>query len=296
VNSWHPQKTTLLCQISTQKKIKKRGKPNKEGKNTFHRMMRNMNLKKPELSKKPVHSLRSASARAAAALRNTNRERQNATSDKSKKGNWQKTTSIFINRMVDLVKKSVGFSENGKHERYCKWPAFAYPPVLQPSKDPVNFLGLIGDERHLNALTREDFFALPDLMIWAPELRWEHLCPSGRPCCPFHPGQTDCVQHNGYADSLIRNDRAVEKSRQDILVNDDITVDADLDTKIAKKVVDAMNDGTFDDDTQADSAANIILSSQILTESAAWVGKQLGVERGQGPVRRVSEKTFFQSN
>jgi hypothetical protein len=138
-------------------------------------------------------------ARAAAASRNANRERQKATSDKAKKGNWQKTTSIFINRMVDLVKKSVGFSENGKHERYGKWPAFAYPPVLQLSKDPVNFLGLIGDERHLNALTREDF-ALPDLMIWAPELRWEHLYPSGRPYCPFHPGQTDCVQHNGYAD------------------------------------------------------------------------------------------------
>jgi hypothetical protein len=72
-------------------------------------------------------------------------------------------------------------------------------PVLQPSKDPVNFLGLIGDERQLNALTQEDF-ALPDLMIWAPELRWEHLYPFGRPCCPFHPGETDCVQHNGYAD------------------------------------------------------------------------------------------------
>jgi hypothetical protein len=38
-----------------------------------------------------------------------------------------------------------------------------------------------------------------------------------------------------------------------------------------------------------------MFSSQILTESAAWVGKQLGVERGQGPVWRTSEKTFFQS-
>jgi hypothetical protein len=56
-----------------------------------------------------------------------------------------------------------------------------------------------------------------------------------------------------------------------------------------------MNDGTFDD-PPADSAANIMLSSQILTESAAWVGKQLGVERGQGPVQRASEQTFFQSN
>jgi hypothetical protein len=51
----------------------------------------------------------------------------------------------------------------------------------------------------LNETTREDF-ALPDLMIWAPKLRWEHLHPSGRPCCPFHPGQTDCAQHDGHAD------------------------------------------------------------------------------------------------
>jgi hypothetical protein len=51
----------------------------------------------------------------------------------------------------------------------------------------------------LNELTREDF-ALPDVMIWAPELRWPHLYMTGRPCCPFHPGQTDCVMHNGYAD------------------------------------------------------------------------------------------------
>jgi hypothetical protein len=57
------------------------------------------------------------------------------------------------------------------------------------------------------------------------------------------------------------------------------------------KVVDAMNDGTLDNVNQPDSAADIILSSKIKTESAAWVGKQLGVERGQGPVRRASEKT-----
>jgi hypothetical protein len=57
-----------------------------------------------------------------------------------------------------------------------------------------------------------------------------------------------------------------------------------------------MNYGTLDDDNQPDSVANIILSRQILTKSAAWVGKQLGVERGQGPVHRASEKTFFQSN
>jgi hypothetical protein len=95
--------------------------------------------------------------------------------------------------------------------------------------------------------------------------------------------------------ALIRNDSVVLacQSRQDAVVDDD-AVDAVLDAEIAK-VVDAMNDGTLDD-TQEDSAANVMLSSQILTESAAWVGKQLGVERGQGPVRRASEKTFFESN
>jgi hypothetical protein len=82
--------------------------------------------------------------------------------------------------------------------------------------------------------------------------------------------------------ALIRNDSVVVagQSRQEPVVNDDTPVDVDLEAEIAK-VVDAMNDGTLDD-TRADSAANIILSSQILTESAAWVGKQLGVKRGQG--------------
>jgi hypothetical protein len=195
-----PTKGTTAVSNPYSKENREKRQAEQRGKDTFNKMMRNMNRKQPpKPPKKPVDSLRSASARAAAALRNANRERRNASSDKAKKGSWQKTTSIFITGMVDLVKKSVGFSENGKHERYGKWPAFAYPPVIQPSKDPVNFLGLIGDERQLNELTREDF-ALPDLMIWAPELRWEHLYPSGRPCCPFHPGRTDCVQHNGYAD------------------------------------------------------------------------------------------------
>jgi hypothetical protein len=64
--------------------------------------------------------LRSVTQKAAAALRNANRERQNASSDKAKMGGWQKTTSIFITGTVYLVKKSVGFSKNGKHERYGK--------------------------------------------------------------------------------------------------------------------------------------------------------------------------------
>jgi hypothetical protein len=163
-----PTKDNTAFSNPYSKENKEKRKAGWRGKETFHRMMRNMNTEKPKPPKKPVHSLRSALA---AVLRNANRERKNASSDKAKKGSWQKTTSIFIDGMVDLVKKSVGLSENGKHDRYGKWPAFAYPPVLQPSKDPINFLGLIGDERHLNALIRaliREDFALPDLMIWAP--------------------------------------------------------------------------------------------------------------------------------
>jgi hypothetical protein len=68
------------------------------GKDTFDKMMRNMNEKKPppKPPKKPVDSLRSATQKAAATLRNANRERQKASSDKAKMGGWQKTTSIFI--------------------------------------------------------------------------------------------------------------------------------------------------------------------------------------------------------
>ena len=72
--------------------------------------------------------------------------------------------------------------------------------------------------------------------------------------------------------ALIRNNTVAlaGQSCQDAAVNDDDT-DAILEAEI-DKVVDAMNGGTLDD-TQEDSAANIMLSSQILTELAAWVGK-----------------------
>ena len=72
---------------------------------------------------------------------------------------------------------------------------------------------------------------------------------------------------------MIRNNSVAltGQSCQDAEVNDDdadaINLEAEID-----KVVDAMNGGTLDD-TQEDSAANIMLSSQILTELAAWVGK-----------------------
>ena len=71
---------------------------------------------------------------------------------------------------------------------------------------------------------------------------------------------------------MIRNNSVAltGQSCQDAEVNDD-DADAILEAEI-DKVVDAMNGGTLDD-TQEDSAANIMLSSQILTELAAWVGK-----------------------
>jgi hypothetical protein len=99
-----PTKDNTAVSNPYSKKRKEKRKVKQRGKDTVHRMMRNMNKKKPKHPKKPVHSLRSAWARAAAALRNANRERQNASSDKAKKGSWQKKTSIFINGMVDLVK------------------------------------------------------------------------------------------------------------------------------------------------------------------------------------------------
>ena len=81
--------------------------------------------------------------------------------------------------------------------------------------------------------------------------------------------------------ALIRNNSIVltGQSCQDTVVNEDDDADVILEAEIDKVLVDAMNDGTLDD-MQEDSAANIMLSSQILTESADWVGKQLGVERG----------------
>jgi hypothetical protein len=61
------------------------------------------------------------------------------------------------------------------------------------------------------------------------------------------------------------------------------------------KWVDAILDGTLEDANE-NSAENIIASAQILTESAQWVGVQLGHSRSYGIVRTTTEIEFFRKH
>jgi hypothetical protein len=59
-----------------------------------------------------------------------------------------------------------------------------------------------GETVDFDDCVKEDF-ALPALMVWAPELRWPDLYPDSKPMCPFHK-TTDCVEHKGIGDRVRR--------------------------------------------------------------------------------------------
>ena len=141
-----------------------------------------------------------AAARAAAQQRKKRREDAEASrvDQGAAKGDWQSKTWDFLTKVLNCVKKNVGFSQHGDRQLRGQWPSFCYSPLVQPSKDPLNWRNILGDEVEEDDLTKSDF-AMPDLMILSPEERWPQLYPDGKPCCPFHPGFTDCVEHLGYS-------------------------------------------------------------------------------------------------
>ena len=49
-----------------------------------------------------------------------------------------------------------------------------------------------------------DQFCLKPVLFWAPELRWPKLYLDHKPCCPFHPGESSCVEHNGWSNYFRR--------------------------------------------------------------------------------------------
>lgn len=114
-------------------------------------------------------------------------------------GNWSMHTWQFLQCFVEHMKSEVFFEERGSHELQGKWPRLAYSPVIEPSHDPQSWLNVFDDrdDRGIAELGRHDF-AYPGVMMWAPELRWPHLYPDGRPMCCFH-GKTECVSHIGWS-------------------------------------------------------------------------------------------------
>ena len=164
--------------------------------------------KKPQTMPGEKVTSKVAQARGAKKKQDEEKAERNVISDKADRGSWQKYTQFVLVTISGALKNSVGHNPNGKHEQFGRWPPFACPPVLELSKDPRNFQNLFGDIKvfgdecnkyplhELSDLGREDF-CLPDLVMWAPELRWPEMCPNGTPHCPFCK-VTSCVRHKGW--------------------------------------------------------------------------------------------------
>lgn len=141
-------------------------------------------------------ALRSATAAASAKARNDERKLKRAQSNLAKNDNWQTRSVEIFGRIHDLLKQAVRFDDT---KMTGKWPELLYAPIISPASDPMNSPFLKSPD---GPLMRKDF-AFPDLMIWAPEMRFPDLYPDGRPCCPFH-NRTDCVEHLGWNDYIRR--------------------------------------------------------------------------------------------
>jgi hypothetical protein len=114
------------------------------------------------------------------------------------KSTWSKVTKAYLAQMLKNMKREVYFEERGTHALEGKWLSWHFGGVISATSDPISYLcGELG--RDYEKLTREEF-SLPDVMFWSPERRWPKQYPAGRPCCPFHPRQTDCVDHIGWTD------------------------------------------------------------------------------------------------
>ncbi len=117
------------------------------------------------------------------------------------RGNFQQTTLQVYEKMLTILRREVGFKESGAHEFFGEWPA-QFHPQMDPSADPCSFYKrIIGPK--LGPLTAEDFACRP-IMFWAPELQFPDFYPDKKPCCPFHPGETSCVIHNGWSNYYRR--------------------------------------------------------------------------------------------
>jgi hypothetical protein len=76
---------------------------------------------------------------------------------------------------------------------------------------------------------------------------------------------------------------------------EDAMTDRNLEDGI-ENVIAAIDDGIFDENQSDDTCENLILSSQVLTESASWVAKELSVARGIGKVQTDEEIQLFRKH
>jgi len=121
---------------------------------------------------------------------------------KQLRGTFQSTTLKLYDSLLTKLKAAVGFEERGAHKFFGKWPA-SFQLRIDPTVDPFNFYRSYELGEHEGPLKAEDFACRP-VMFWAPELQFPQFYPDGKPCCPFHPGETNCVLNNGWSNYYRR--------------------------------------------------------------------------------------------
>lgn len=60
-------------------------------------------------------------------------------------GDWGPRTWQFLQCFLNYIKSEVSFDERDNHKLRGKWPKLAYPPIIEPSNDPGNWLCVFED-------------------------------------------------------------------------------------------------------------------------------------------------------
>jgi len=175
-------------------------------------ILMNSNQSVPTLQKDPERVRRGKKAAATRKAKQLDKQekqqaREDSSSDRaeckagSAQGRFQPTTLKLYDSLAGILKAATGFQEQGKHERFGSWPDSFMARAIGPStsSDPsLFFQSTLGAGCCQGPLTAENFACRP-VMFWAPELRFPEFYPAGKPCCPYHPGETSCVVHNGWS-------------------------------------------------------------------------------------------------
>lgn len=118
------------------------------------------------------------------------------------RGCFEMTTLRLYASLLKILKESVGFDDTGLHKPYGAWPD-SFSQRIDPCADPYNFYrgglgGKLSKQRSAPLQTAD--FACRPVMFWAPEHQFgQDFYPDNKPFCPFHPGETTCVMHNGWS-------------------------------------------------------------------------------------------------
>jgi hypothetical protein len=161
-------------------------KSNINKKKTVERLMEAGKCKKPDMVEPGKVKPKVAQAKAAKKKQDKDRSESNESSDKGDRGSWRKHAQLVLLAVSGALRDSA----------QTIWTV--------ATTCSLNRQNLFGDAK-LDVppdLSQEDF-SLPDLVMWAPELRWPQMHPNGTPHCPFCKA-TSCVKNKGWESHFRR--------------------------------------------------------------------------------------------